>query len=81
MIYTLEQVSGSGGQDNRRNLAVNVHVMKRLLLCVFPHAAACQTCRGVGLALLCESRFGGNFSVAMYLYLYMYVELTEWATR
>ena len=35
MIYTLEQVSGSGGQDNRRNLAVNVHVMKRLLLCVF----------------------------------------------
>ena len=46
--YTLEQVSGSGAQDNRRNVAVNVHVMKCLLLCVFSHAAACQTCRGVG---------------------------------
>ena len=76
MGYTLEQVSAKGDQDNWRNLAVNVHVMKRLLLCVFPHAAAFQTCRGVGQALLCESRFGGNFSVGMYLYLYMYVELT-----
>ena len=76
MGYTLEQVSAKGDQDNRRNLAVNIHVMKRLLLCVFPHAAACQTCRGVGHALLCESRFGGNCSVGMYLYLYMYVELT-----
>ena len=43
-----KQVSGSGAQDNRRNVAVNVHVMKRLLLCVFSHAAACQTCPGVG---------------------------------
>ena len=76
MGYTLEQVSAKGGQDNRSNLAVKVHVMKRLLLCLFPHAAAFQTCRRVGQALLCESRFGGNFSVGMYLYLYMYVELT-----
>ena len=46
--YTLQQVSGLGAQDNRRNVAVNVHVMKCLLLCVFSHAAACQTCSGVG---------------------------------
>ena len=41
--HNLDQVSGSGAQDNRRNVAVNVHVMKCLLLCVFSHAAACQT--------------------------------------
>ena len=46
--YTLQQVSGLGAQDNRRNVAVNVHVMMRLLLCVFSHTAACQTCRRVG---------------------------------
>ena len=48
MGETMKQVSGSGAQDNRRNVAVNVHVMTRLLLCVFSHAAACQTCPGVG---------------------------------
>ena len=48
MGETMKQVSGSEAQDNRRNVAVNVHVMTRLLLCVFSHAAACQTCQGVG---------------------------------
>ena len=46
--HTLGQGSRSRAQDNWRNMAVNVHVMKCLLLCVFSHAAACQTCRGVG---------------------------------
>ena len=71
--YTLEQVSGSGAQDNRRNVAVNVHVMKCLLLCVFSHAAACQTCRGWARHYFANLEFGGIFSVAMYLYLYMYM--------
>ena len=34
--YTLEQVSGSGAQDNRRNVAVNVHVMKFYFCACFP---------------------------------------------
>ena len=76
MGETMKQVSDSGAQDNRRNLAVNVHVMTRLLLCVFSHAAACQTCRGWARHYFANLNLAEFFSVAMYQSLYMYMELT-----
>ena len=63
----------SGARDNRRNVAVNVHVMMRLLLCVFSHAAACQTCRGWARHYFANFDLARYFAVAMYLYLYMYM--------
>ena len=62
----------SGAQDNRRNIAVKVHVMKCLLLCVFSHAAACRLVGG-GLGTTLRISIWRDFSVAMYLYLYMYM--------